>query len=41
VSESPVAVAGRGLVFGAIYASTGARLASVAQEGIIRARDAG
>ena len=37
VSESPVAMAGRGLVLGAIYARTGARLASVAQEGVMRA----
>jgi acyl-CoA thioesterase II len=36
VSESPVAVAGRGLVLGAIYARAGRRLASVAQEGLVR-----
>ena len=36
VSESPVAAAGRGLVLGAIYARSGVRLASVAQEGLIR-----
>jgi acyl-CoA thioesterase-2 len=35
-SESPVAVAGRGLVLGAVHARNGARLASVAQEGLIR-----
>ena len=37
VSESPVAVAGRGLVLGTIHARTGIRLASVAQEGFMRA----
>jgi acyl-CoA thioesterase-2 len=37
VSESPVCVAGRGLVLGAMYARTGRRIASVAQEGVIRA----
>jgi acyl-CoA thioesterase-2 len=36
VSESPVAVAGRGLVLGAMYARGGVRLASVAQEGLLR-----
>ena len=36
-SASPVAVAGRGLVLGAMHARSGARLASVAQEGLIRA----
>ncbi len=35
-SESPVAFAARGLVFGAMYTRDGARLASVAQEGLIR-----
>jgi acyl-CoA thioesterase-2 len=35
-SESPVAVAGRALVFGAMYSASGVRLASVAQEGIVR-----
>src|SRR5881409_1636588 len=35
-SESPVAVAGRGLVFGSMYTRDGVRLASVAQEGVIR-----
>jgi len=36
--ESPVAHAARGLIFGAIYDRTGARIASVAQEGLIRER---
>ena len=36
-TASPVAVAGRGLVLGAMHAASGARLASVAQEGLIRA----
>jgi acyl-CoA thioesterase-2 len=35
-TASPVAVAGRGLVLGAMHAASGARLASVAQEGLIR-----
>jgi acyl-CoA thioesterase-2 len=35
-SESPVAVAGRGLVHGALWAPDGRRVASVAQEGMIR-----
>jgi acyl-CoA thioesterase-2 len=35
-SESPVAVAGRGLVLAAVHARDGVRLASVAQEGLIR-----
>jgi acyl-CoA thioesterase-2 len=35
-SRSPVAHAARGLVFGAMYDRTGARIASVAQEGLIR-----
>jgi acyl-CoA thioesterase-2 len=35
-SESPVAVGGRGLVFGTMYSRAGVRLASVAQEGVIR-----
>ncbi len=35
-SASPIAVAGRGLVLGAIHARSGVRLASVAQEGLIR-----
>ena len=36
-SESPVAHAARGLIFGALYTADGARVASVAQEGLIRA----
>jgi acyl-CoA thioesterase-2 len=35
-SESPVAQSARGLVFGALYRRDGTRLASVAQEGLIR-----
>ncbi len=35
-SESPVAVAGRGFVQGAMYRADGVRVASVAQEGLIR-----
>jgi acyl-CoA thioesterase-2 len=35
-SESPVAHSGRGLVFGAMYDLGGQRIASVAQEGVIR-----
>jgi acyl-CoA thioesterase-2 len=35
-STSPVAHSARGLVFGAIYARDGTRVASVAQEGLIR-----
>lgn len=35
-SESPVAHAARGLIFGAIYDLEGRRIASVAQEGLIR-----
>jgi acyl-CoA thioesterase-2 len=35
-SHSPVAHAARGLVFGAMYDRTGARIASVAQEGLVR-----
>ena len=35
-SESPVAVAGRALVFGAMWSAAGVRIASVAQEGIVR-----
>lgn len=38
VSESPVASAGRGLVLGAMYARDGTRIATVAQEGLIRVR---
>jgi acyl-CoA thioesterase-2 len=36
VSESPVAHAARGLIFGALYDADGTRLASTAQEGLIR-----
>jgi acyl-CoA thioesterase-2 len=35
-SESPVAVAGRGLVLGAMYVRDGRRITSSAQEGLIR-----
>jgi acyl-CoA thioesterase-2 len=35
-SESPVAQSARGLVFGAMYNLRGIRIASVAQEGLIR-----
>jgi acyl-CoA thioesterase-2 len=35
-SRSPVAAAARGLVFGGMYDRTGTRIASVAQEGLIR-----
>jgi acyl-CoA thioesterase II len=35
-SESPVAAAGRGFVHGAMYRADGVRIASVAQEGLIR-----
>jgi acyl-CoA thioesterase II len=35
-SQSPVAHAARGLVFGAMYDRAGARIASVAQEGLVR-----
>ena len=39
-SESPVARSARGLIFGAMYARDGVRVASVVQEGLIRtARD--
>jgi acyl-CoA thioesterase-2 len=37
-SESPVARSGRGMIFGAIHYPDGRRLASVAQEGLIRRR---
>jgi len=37
-SESPVAVAGRGLVMGAMYGTDGRRIAASAQEGLIRMR---
>jgi acyl-CoA thioesterase-2 len=36
VSESPIARAARGLVFGAMYYEDGSRVATVAQEGLIR-----
>ena len=36
VSESPVAHAARGLIFGGLYNTQGQRVASVAQEGLIR-----
>jgi acyl-CoA thioesterase-2 len=35
-SQSPVAHAARGLVFGAMYDRLGVRIASVAQEGLVR-----
>jgi len=35
-SESPAARSGRGLILGAIYTPDGRRLASVAQEGLVR-----
>lgn len=38
VSESPVAHSARGLIFGAVYDRKGARIASVAQEGLVRLR---
>lgn len=37
-SESPIAQAARGLIFGSLYRPDGVQLASVAQEGLIRAR---
>lgn len=37
-SESPIAAASRGMIFGALYARDGTRVASVAQEGLIRLR---
>ena len=40
-SESPVARSGRGMIFGAIHRPDGRRLASVAQEGLIRRRGSG
>ena len=39
-SESPVARSGRGMIFGAIHRPDGRRLASVAQEGLVRRRRA-
>ena len=38
VSESPVAHHARGLIFGGLYDTKGNRVASVAQEGLIRSR---
>jgi acyl-CoA thioesterase-2 len=38
VSESPVAHSSRGLIFGSVFQRDGARVASVAQEGLIRLR---
>ena len=35
-SESPVAHAAHGMIFGAVYTPSGERIASVAQEGLIR-----
>jgi acyl-CoA thioesterase-2 len=35
-SESPVARHARGLIFGAMYHRSGVRIASVAQEGLLR-----
>jgi acyl-CoA thioesterase-2 len=35
-SDSPVAVAGRALVLGSMWSRAGVRVASVAQEGLIR-----
>ncbi len=37
-SESPVAHAARGLIFGSVYQRDGTRIASVAQEGLVRLR---
>jgi acyl-CoA thioesterase-2 len=37
-SESPVARSARGLIFGAVYTRDGTRIASVAQEGLMRLR---
>ena len=38
VSESPVAHSARGLIFGSVFGRDGARIASVAQEGLLRLR---
>jgi acyl-CoA thioesterase-2 len=38
VSESPVAHGARGLIFGSVYTREGIRIASVAQEGLVRQR---
>jgi acyl-CoA thioesterase-2 len=37
-SESPVAHSARGLIFGSVFSADGERLASVAQEGLVRTR---
>jgi acyl-CoA thioesterase-2 len=37
-SDSPVAHAARALIFGQMYRADGTRIASVAQEGLIRVR---
>ncbi len=39
-SQSPVAHGARGLIFGAVFQADGARIASVAQEGLVRSRRA-
>jgi len=39
-SESPVARSGRGMIFGAVHRPDGRRIASVAQEGLLRRRQA-
>jgi len=39
-SESPVARSGRGMIFGAVHQPDGRRIASVAQEGLLRRRQA-
>ena len=36
--DSPVAGAGRGLAFGALYAASGERICTVAQEGVLRVK---
>ncbi len=38
VCESPIAQSSRGLIFGGLFTPAGLRLASVAQEGLIRIR---
>ena len=38
ISDSPVARSSRGLIFGSVYQQDGARIASVAQEGLMRRR---
>jgi acyl-CoA thioesterase-2 len=37
-TSSPAAAGGRGLAYGAVYDRAGTRIASVAQEGVIRVR---